>query len=116
MAESSPPAHSALSDEIVVINAIYGATTISVTSINHQRTATCLHLEPFGFSFLVSFPSAYPAKRPVINGIDILLSSASSDGKAALRALRQSLDDVWTADSICLYDLIEHFNEAFYSP
>jgi ArsR family metal-binding transcriptional regulator len=115
MADSSPLTHSTLSDEIEVINAIYGATTVSVTSINDQRTATSLHLEPFEFSFLLSFPSTYPAERPIINGIDILLSSASSDGKTAIRTLRQSLDDVWAADSICLYDLIEHFNEAFYS-
>jgi hypothetical protein len=114
MADSSLLTQSALTDEIDVINAIYGAMTISITSVNDQRTATFLHLEPFEFSFLLSFPSTYPAERPVINGIDILLSSASLNGKAAIRTLRQSLDSVWTVDSTCLYDLIELFSETFY--
>ena len=109
--EDSPAfTNSALIDETEVINAIYGPSTLSITTGNDGLRGL-LHLPPLDYSFLLSFPITYPAAPPVIDGIDMLQAGASTAGKAALSTLRQSLSDIWTPDSTCLYDLIEHFNE-----
>ncbi len=102
-----------LDEEIEIINAIYGPSSVVVTSTSESHTATLLRLPSFEFSFLLCFPSTYPAVKPVVGGIDMLLLSSTSNGKAALSTLRQSVDYVFRPDSNCLYELIEHFKESF---
>lgn len=95
------------------MNAIYGSSTVSIASANEYRTAVSLHLEPYNFSFLVSFPDTYPAEPPAIAGIDMLILGTTEKGKRALAGLRSSLELVYKRDSVCLFDLVEHFNDTF---
>jgi hypothetical protein len=112
MAECSALTNSTLVNEVEAINAIYGSSTFSITYTNGGLRGL-LRLPSFNFSFLLSFPTTYPAAPPVIDGIDNLLAGATPSGKAALSTFRGSLEHVWVPDSTCVYDLIERFNETF---
>ncbi|EGD88254.1 hypothetical protein H112_04739 [Trichophyton rubrum D6] len=108
-----------LAEEIDAINAIYGPSTITLTSSSPRAELAVKHTIILTIpshetvSFLLGFGSNYPTTPPRVLGP--ASSGARGEGKRYADILADSVERVWTEGSVCLYDLIvdaeERFNE-----
>ncbi|OAL71335.1 hypothetical protein A7D00_4236 [Trichophyton violaceum] len=108
-----------LAEEIDAINAIYGPSTITLTSSSPRAELAVKHTIILTIpshetvSFLLGFGSNYPTTPPRVLGP--ASSGARGEGKRYADILADSVARVWTEGSVCLYDLIvdaeERFNE-----
>jgi Uncharacterized protein family UPF0029/RWD domain len=100
-----------LSEEIEAINAIYGTDVItSVADSNHTKEGTDhLVLRPpnQSISFLVSFNQDYPQTCPHIDGTQSTGALLKGEGQHAVKLVQDTLREIWTPGSVCLFDLIE---------
>ncbi|RAK80324.1 IMPACT family protein [Aspergillus fijiensis CBS 313.89] len=118
-----------LAEEIEAINAIYDPDTITISSTatapstldlgstsgsSSEPTQTTLKLQipnhPH-LSFLLGFPATYPDTPPLIQGT--ASTAARGEGKLAVDILASILSRVYTAGSVCLFDLISEAETAF---
>ncbi|KIW13634.1 hypothetical protein PV08_08825 [Exophiala spinifera] len=109
--------NAALADEVEALNSIYGPNTLVVrgdssssasTTSTLDTTTAVLQLPDLPFSFLVSFPTDYPANAPpTIVGTQSTGGSGRGEGEAAVTILRDVLGRVWVPDQVCLFDLLE---------
>ena len=107
--------HSALLEEAEVISAIYSTLTMKIDHVDKRRAVASLHLPSLDFSFSLSFPSAYPAEPPSIDGIDPLISGTTLEGKRATATLHKAQNESFTPRLPCLFDLIDRFNSVYQS-
>ncbi|RAH48416.1 IMPACT family protein [Aspergillus brunneoviolaceus CBS 621.78] len=123
-----PLTNTDLAEEIEAINAIYDPDTITIsstatapstldlgsTSSSSEPTQTTLKLQipnhPH-LSFLLGFPATYPDTPPLIQGT--ASTAARGEGKLAVDILASILSRVYTAGSVCLFDLISEAETAF---
>jgi putative IMPACT (imprinted ancient) family translation regulator len=100
-----------LSDEIEAINAIYGTEVVtSIANSSYTKEGTDhLVLRPPDqtISFLVSFDYDYPQTCPHIDGTQSTGALVKGEGQHAVKLMQDTLGEVWTPGSVCLFDLIE---------
>lgn len=100
-----------LSEEIEAVNAIYG--TDVITSIADSNNANgsidnlVLRLPSQSISFLLSFNHDYPQTCPHIVGTQSTGTLGKGEGNHAVKLVRDTLGEIWTPGSVCLFDLIE---------
>jgi len=99
--------NSSLNDEIEALNSIYGDSTLTITSDDASNTSAILQLPSQPFSFLLSFPPTYPDTAPTIDGTSSTGNTHRGSASAALAILRSTLGRVYTAGTVCLFDLVE---------
>ena len=103
----------ALSEELEAINAIYGDRTIVHESdprhnSSSSHTAIILVLPETTYSFVLTFPDAYPDSAPSVTSIASTGPHASKGAGASVRAkLQELLHQIWTPSQVCLFQLIE---------
>ncbi|KAM5458441.1 hypothetical protein MaudCBS49596_000354 [Microsporum audouinii] len=106
-----------LAEEIDAVNAIYGPSTITLTTssphpvfaIQHTIILTIPNHETV--SFLLGFDAEYPSTLPRVLGP--ASSGSRGEGKKWADTLTESVGRVWTEGSVCLYDLIVDAEERF---
>ncbi|KAI1809118.1 ribosomal protein S5 domain 2-type protein [Poronia punctata] len=95
-----------LIDEIKAINSIYGEGCLA--SSNNDPSTYVLAPPGASSSFLMTFPSNYPAVSPTINSTNSTGSSGKrGDAARELALLRQALGKVYQPGFVCLFDTIE---------
>ena len=96
-----------LADEIEVINAIYGESTMKVTSTRTSDVVCLLNLRDQTFSVELCFPASYPAQSPLVTGIDPLWKSQWDRAKRLKATLESVLEDVFVSGQVCMFDALE---------
>jgi ubiquitin-protein ligase len=111
---SSSPTSQSLTEEIEAINAIYGPSTLALSSTSNSTSATSpasttavLALPNTPISFRLSFPSNYPNSPPSIKGTETTHDLQKGEGTWAVGVLRDVLERIWKEGEVCLFDLIE---------
>ncbi|MCJ1315928.1 eIF2 kinase Gcn2p negative regulator [Xylographa vitiligo] len=96
---------SQLESEILAIRAIYSDDVLQ--SINQDYTYI-LSIPSHPVVLRVRFPVDYPISQPVIDGVESTGGAAPKGyGSYVLEVARVTLDQVWNAGDVCLYDLIQ---------
>ena len=94
-----------LEHEFEAINSIYGDDTLSKSS---EQGIYVLSLPSHSVSIRISFPPTYPHKLPGIAGVQSTgTDTRKGFGTHVLEIAEQVLWDVYTPDSVCLFDLIQ---------
>jgi Uncharacterized protein family UPF0029/RWD domain len=100
-----------LREEVEAINAIYGtdivATVAASTRIKEGTDHLVLRPPNQSISFLVSFDHDYPQTCPYIDGTQSTGALVKGEGQHAVKLVQDTLEEVWTPGSVCLFDLIE---------
>jgi hypothetical protein len=118
MTTSLTTSNQSLSDELEAINAIYGPSTlwissnITTTEPAPDSTNLVLDLPSTPFSFRLSFPPTYPSDPPEITGTETTGDLSKGSGTSAVGILRDVLGRVWKEGEVCLFDLIEEASAA----
>ncbi|EEH40030.1 impact family protein [Paracoccidioides lutzii Pb01] len=112
-----------LAEEIDSVNAIYGSSTIILTSNTSNyfpsgpeqiplTTTIVLSIPDHSdFSFLIAFDEKYPVTPPRVIGT--ASTSYRGEGEKWLNVLRNSVKKVWQKGFVCLYDVIEDCADRF---
>lgn len=96
---------SELEGEIMAVKAIYGGDILKSAD---QQNLFILSIPSHPVTLRLRFPSSYPNIRPDIEGTESTGSEAPKGyGSHVLDVARSTLDRVWTAGEVCLYDLIQ---------
>jgi hypothetical protein len=123
------PANEELAEEIDALNAIYGSSTIALTSTPSSaaptisstpanssssggdeeptlpiETAVVLQVPSHDSSFLLGFDSQYPATPPRVLGT--ASTGSRGEGKKSADLLSACVSRVWKPGFVCLYDVI----------
>ena len=116
MESASPDLNPAVTDEISVLNSIYGADTVSVTAPTPATPLQTigpitvhLKLPNIPLTLTLSLPPTYPADQPpaVLPTCAALGEHLSKGaGSHAAEVARDLVQDVWHHE-VCLYDLVE---------
>ena len=101
------PSNVSIADELEALNSIYGPGTLSLQTDSAAEARAVLRPPELPFSFLISFPSAYPDVPPAIVGTQSTGSGGRGEGEAAVNILRDVLGRIYTPGQVCLFDLIE---------
>lgn len=105
----------ALAEEIEAINAIYGPTTLTLTSnstAEADKTLTVLQIPEQPFSFILAFDGSYPDTPPTVRGTQTISGRGKGEGKWAVQVVEEALERVWRKGEVCMFDLIEEVIEA----
>jgi hypothetical protein len=106
MASNEPQLNTELEDEVDAVNAIYGESTLTITSFSESYTTCLLKSEDGPFSWEIRFPTSYPAEPPYIVGIDSLWMSIGSKTKLATTKMQQLIDESFTPGQVCMFDVV----------
>ncbi|KAL9639171.1 MAG: hypothetical protein Q9164_001100 [Protoblastenia rupestris] len=94
-----------LTNEIEAINSIYGENTLHKTN---QEGIYTLSIPSHPVSIRLSLPLTYPHQMPGIVGVERTgADTRKGYGMHVLELALQILREVYTADSVCLFDLIQ---------
>jgi len=96
-----------LSDEIEAINAIYGEATLKITGSQHSNITCLLSIDGYAISLEMRFPLAYPARPPIVTGIDPLWMGQWPAAKDLRASFEQVLKEVFIPGSVCIFDVVE---------
>ena len=96
-----------LADEIEAINAIYGESTLRVTSSRSSDVVCLLNLNSQAFSLELCFPKSYPNDAPKATGIDPLWMSLWDFAKVQKTELDSALQETFKPGQVCLFDTLE---------
>lgn len=99
--------NSELHDEIEAINAIYGDSTLSVTTSHISDIFILLNLDDWAYSLELCFPVAYPLQEPRVTGVDALWMASRPMDKVQRSSLERILQQVFTPGSVCVFDALE---------
>lgn len=95
-----------LESEVEVINSIYGPDTVRPVSAG--STVYTLYLAQHEVTLRLSFPLEYPNASPHILGTENTGENVRKGyGKLVLDTARPILDKVYSAGSVCIYDLLQ---------
>lgn len=100
-----------LASEVEVINSIYGPDT--VRPISAGSTIYTLYLAQHDVTLRLSFPLEYPNASPCILGTENTGENVRKGyGKSVLDKARPILNKVYSAGSVCIYDLLQELEVA----
>lgn len=100
-----------LKSEVEVINSIYGPDTVRPVSAG--STMYTLYLAQHEVTLRLSFPLEYPNAPPHILGTENTGENVRKGyGKLVLDTARPTLDKVYSAGLVCIYDLLQELEVA----
>ena len=102
-----------LSDEVSVLNAIYGEGLIVATFSDQHHTTLSLKLPVFGFSFYVRVLDDYPQSPPDALGVDDLVESTKAEVQQHSVYFGACVRAVHCPEQVCLFDAIEEFETPY---
>jgi len=101
---------SELEGEIIAVKAIYGE---DILKSAEQRNLFILSIPSHPVTLRLRFPSSYPNVRPEVEGTESTgLEAPKGYGSHVLEVARRTLDLVYTAGEVCLYDLIQELESS----
>ncbi|MCJ1286027.1 eIF2 kinase Gcn2p negative regulator [Xylographa opegraphella] len=96
---------SQLDSEVLAIKAIYSDDVLQSTD---QEYVYILSVPSHPVVLRVRFPPDYPDSRPVIDGVESTGDAAPKGyGSHVLEVARETMNHVWKAGDVCLYDMIQ---------
>lgn len=99
--------NSALTDEVISLNAIYGDGTL--VAVESTQDVCILKLPEDYTSFRLSFPSTYPGEAPMVVGPEsIAAQSRKGDAHKTTELLRRWLTESFVVGQPCMYDMVEY--------
>lgn len=104
--------NTALEDELLSINAIYGPETL--TSAGETPGVYIVKLPETGIAIRISFPTSYPNDAPSILGPEAISSEIRKGEANELVSLAQDvLLQIFNPGEPCIFDLIQEVGELF---
>ena len=105
-----------LLEEIEIVNAIYGTSTMELSSAWSRYMTCILRFLDQAISYVVMFPMSYPHKGPRLKGIEPAWMDSSSRGKERKTALDKAFDETFVSGSVCIFDAIESIRDLLIPP
>ncbi|MCJ1245575.1 eIF2 kinase Gcn2p negative regulator [Trapelia coarctata] len=101
---------SELEGEIIAVKAIYGEDILKSAD---QHSLFILSIPSHPVTLRLRFPSGYPNVRPDVEGTESTgPDTPKGYGSHVLDMARRTLDRVWTAGEVCLYDLMQELESS----
>ncbi|KAL9095094.1 MAG: hypothetical protein Q9165_002697 [Trypethelium subeluteriae] len=95
-------------EEIEVINAIYGGSTVTIVSAESIDRQVLINLQPILVDCVVSLPATYPFAPPCLKALPRYQYRDYSEG-----LVQQVLRDVWLEGQVCLFAFIEELRDTW---
>ncbi|KIX08346.1 uncharacterized protein Z518_03002 [Rhinocladiella mackenziei CBS 650.93] len=99
-----------LTEEITVLNAIYGDGSVQATFSDNHHSTISLQLPGLNYAFLLRVLDTYPQSQPTVIGVDDLVASLKPVVQQNVVFFGACVAAVHHSGEVCLFDAIQEFN------